>query len=58
MWTIFITLFLSTGFMVARGGGVGVQNDGLRKVSHSFSGRIIKGHIDVGIHLRHLHRNR
>ena len=35
-----------------------VQNDGLREVNHSISGRIIKGHIDVGIHLRHLHRNR
>ena len=36
----------------------GVKSDGWREVNHSISGRIIKGHIDVGIHLRHLHRNR
>ena len=40
------------------GGRRGGKNDGLREVNHSISGRIIKGHIDVGIHLRHLHRNR
>ena len=39
-------------------GGGGVKNDGLREVNHSISGRIIKGHIDVGLHLRHLHRDR
>ena len=47
--------------MVGRGWGAGggeYKNDGLREVNHSISGRIIKGHIDVGIHLRHLHRNR
>ena len=37
---------------------VGVKNDGLREVNHSISGRIIKGHIDVKLHLRHLHRKR
>ena len=38
--------------------GGGVKNDGLREVNHSISGRIIKGHIDVGIHLSDLHNNR
>lgn len=42
---------------MGRGWG-GVKNDGLREVNHSISGRIIKGHIDVGLHLRHLHRDR
>ena len=42
--------------MVGRGWG-GVKNDGLRKVNDSISDRLIKGYIDVRLHLRHLHRD-
>ena len=57
MWTIFITTFSIHRFHGGKRVG-GVKNDGLREVNHSISGRIIKGHIDVGIHLLHLHGNK
>ena len=57
MRSIFITTFSIHRFHGGKRVG-GVKNDGLREVNHSISGRIVKGYIDVGIYLHHLHRNR